>query len=127
MGHFCACIITTPPQIMRPKRVLPIHTKSITQPLHTVHTGHVSATFFFSVSTYCARQADRAVSTLLAIEQRWLSHSGITPRTLSCIVMKTAPKAPPQIIHRSPDHSAKRHQEPQVTMRCAGVDRVAGL
>ena len=50
MGNFCAYIITTSPQIMPPKRGLPIHTNSITQPLHTVHTGHVSATF--SVSTY---------------------------------------------------------------------------
>ena len=58
MGNFCACIITTSPQIMPPKHVLPIHTKGITQPLHTVHTGHVSATF--SVSIYCARRADVA-------------------------------------------------------------------
>ena len=35
-----------------------MHTNSITQPLHTVHTGHVSATF--SVSVYCARRADAA-------------------------------------------------------------------
>ena len=53
------CIITTSPQIMPPKHVLPIHTKSITQPWHTVHTGHVSATF--SVSMYCVRRADVAL------------------------------------------------------------------
>ena len=58
MGNCCACTITTSPQIMPPKRVLPIHTNSITQPLHTVHTGHVSATF--SVSIYYARRADIA-------------------------------------------------------------------
>ena len=61
MGNFCACIITTSPQIMPPKRVLPIHTNSITQPLHTVHTGPVSATF--SVSMYCACRADAAPRT----------------------------------------------------------------
>ena len=44
MGNFCACIITT-----SPKPVLPIH---------TVHTGHVSAPF--SVSIYCACRADVA-------------------------------------------------------------------
>ena len=58
MGNFCACIITTSPQIMPPKRALPIHTNSITQPLHTVHTGHVSATF--GVGIYCVRWADAA-------------------------------------------------------------------
>ena len=58
MGHFCACIITTSPQIMPPKCVLPMHTNSIPQPLHTVHTGHVSATF--SVGIHCARRADAA-------------------------------------------------------------------
>ena len=68
MGNFCACTITTSPQIMPPKHVLPIHTNSITKPLHTAHTGHISATV--SVSIYCARRADvaprphRAVSTL---------------------------------------------------------------
>ena len=61
MGNFCACMITTSPQIMPPKCVSPMHTNSITQPLHTVHTGHVSATF--SVSIYCARQADAAPRT----------------------------------------------------------------
>ena len=40
------------PQVMPPKCVLPMHTNSIIQPLHTVHTGHVSATF--SVSIWCA-------------------------------------------------------------------------
>ena len=54
--NFCACIITTSPQIVPPKCVLPIHTNSIIQPLHTVHTGHISATF--SVSIYCACRAD---------------------------------------------------------------------
>ena len=54
---------------MPPKCVLPIHTNSITQPLQSVHTGHVSATF--SVSIYCVRARltshlapHRAVSTL---------------------------------------------------------------
>ena len=41
-----------------PKACLPLHTNSITQPLQTVHTGHVSATF--SVSIYRARRADVA-------------------------------------------------------------------
>ena len=58
MGNFCACIITTSPQIMPPKRVLPTHTNSITQPLHTVHTGHVSVTS--SLSICCARRVDVA-------------------------------------------------------------------
>ena len=63
MGNFCACIITTSPQIMPPKRVLPIHTNSITQPLHIVHTGHVSAIFSVSIwechahSARCTRSA----------------------------------------------------------------------
>ena len=46
---------------MPPKCVLPVHSSSITQPLHTVHTGHVSATF--SVSIDCARRADVAPRT----------------------------------------------------------------
>ena len=58
MGNFCACMITTSPQIMPPKCVLPMHTHSITQPLHKEHTVHVSATF--GVSIYCARRADAA-------------------------------------------------------------------
>ena len=61
MGNFCACIITTSPHIMPPKRVLPMHTHGITQPLHTEHTGHVSATF--GVSIYCACRADAAPRT----------------------------------------------------------------
>ena len=59
-GKNCfACIITTSPQIMRPKCALPMHTNIITQPLHTVHTGYISATF--SVSMYCARRADATI------------------------------------------------------------------
>ena len=68
MGNFCACIITTSPLIMPPKRVLPIHTKRITQPLHTVHTSHVSASFSVSIHCVCAgltsHRAHRAVNTL---------------------------------------------------------------
>ena len=67
---------------MPPKHVLPIHTNSITQPLHTVHTGHVSATF--SVGIHCVRRADaalhRAVSTL----------SGMQSET-RCLVLLVAP------------------------------------
>ena len=51
--HTHACIIAIFPQIMPPKRVLPIHTNSITQPLRTVPAGHVWATF--SVSITCVR------------------------------------------------------------------------
>ena len=70
MGNFCACIITTSPQIMPPKRALPMHTNSITEPLHTVHTGHVSATF--SVSICCACQADAAPHTPRSQHPLWV-------------------------------------------------------
>ena len=49
-----------------------IHTNSITQPLHVVHTGHILATF--NVSIYCVRAGltshralHRAVSTLMVL------------------------------------------------------------
>ena len=63
MGNFCACTITTSPQTMLPRRVVPIHTNCITKPLHTMHTGHVSATV--SVSIYCVRRAEVAPRTAL--------------------------------------------------------------
>ena len=44
MRNFCACMITTSLKIMLPKCVLSMHTTSINQPLHIVHTRHVSAT-----------------------------------------------------------------------------------
>ena len=59
MRNFCACMITTSLKIMLPKCVLSMHTTSINQPLHIVHTGHVSATL--SVSMYCARRTDAAL------------------------------------------------------------------
>ena len=76
VGAFAAdaCIIATPSQIMPPKRVLPIQTNNITQPLRTVPTCHVSGTF--SVSTICEctgltshralRRVPGAVGTLFA-------------------------------------------------------------
>ena len=67
MEALCACIINTCPQIMPPKHVLPIHTDSITRPMHIVHAGHVSATFGVSIYCVCAgvTSPHRAVSTLM--------------------------------------------------------------
>ena len=124
MGNFCACIITTSPQIMPPKCVLPIHTNSITQPLHKVHTGHVSATF--SVGMYCVcagltlhrapHRAHHAVSTLhgvlaLPMHGAWEGSrswggGGVShpfPSAEPCAAVQqgslgTAPRAPP--LHR---------------------------
>ena len=84
MGNFCACIITTSPQIMPPQRVLPIHTNSITQPLHTVHTCHVSATF--GVSIYCVREglmSHRADVTPRAPCAQHGQHPHMTPCSLA--------------------------------------------
>ena len=80
-----------PPE-MPLKHVLPIHTNSITQALHTVHTGHVSTTFSVSIYCVCAgltshraqHCAHRAVSTLPGTRgTRWwktaaFSHSAST-------------------------------------------------
>ena len=93
------------PQIMPPKRVLPIHTNSITQPLHAVHTGHVSATF--SVGIYCVRAGltpQRAVSTLLVLSiepdhscpQRGRFRTARTQRQLFRCISREHPCNPPR-------------------------------
>ena len=57
---------------MPPKHVLPMHTNSITQPLHTVHTSHVSTTF--SVSIYCVRAGLTSHHAVCTLQRGWILH-----------------------------------------------------